>query len=76
MTDGLGSVVARFQFDAWGKIRSSSETVPGIASYRFTGHRRQEEIGLYTATARYYAPEVGRFITQHTNLGKIGDPPA
>ncbi len=74
LTDQAGEVVARFQYDAWGNIRSSSETVPGITSYRFTGHRWQEEIGLYNANARYYAPEVGRFTTQDTHLGNIEDP--
>lgn len=74
LTDETGEVVARFQYDAWGNIRSSSETVPGITSYRFTGYRWQEEIGLYNANARYYAPEVGRFTTQDTHPGKIEDP--
>jgi len=62
-----GSLVARYSYDAWGSLRS----IAGASSnpFLFTGHQFDEATGLYSARARYYDPEIGRFITEDPGGG-------
>jgi RHS repeat-associated protein len=67
--DGLGSVVAlsnvnseiveRYSYDVFGEPNTTS-TVGN--PYFFTGRAYDSEIGLYYYRARYYKPEIGRFL--------------
>lgn len=73
--DGLGScralmasngvVVAKYDYDAYGPTRGQE----GQRSNNFKyvaqiGHPTDEEIGLIYMRARYYDPEVGRFVSE------------
>jgi len=73
--DGLGScralvasngvVVAKYDYDAYGAIRGQE----GQRSNNFKyvaqiGHPTDEETGLIYMRARYYDPEVGRFVSE------------
>ncbi len=68
--DGLGSVVglsnsadtttATQRFDAWGNRIAGTGTIP---QYGYTG-REPDETGLVYYRARYYDPQVGRFISR------------
>lgn len=42
----------------------------------FTGYVKDAESGLYYARARYYDPELGRFITQDPVEGSLLEPPS
>ena len=42
----------------------------------FTGQEHDEKTGLIYFGARYYDPDLGRFITQDTYLGEVGTPPS
>ncbi|MFW6016290.1 MAG: RHS repeat-associated core domain-containing protein [bacterium] len=42
--------------------------------YKYTGQRQEVSIGLYYYGARYYDPDVGRFITEDTYRGELVDP--
>jgi RHS repeat-associated protein len=42
--------------------------------YRYAGYRYDEAIGLYYLMARYYDPNIGRFITRDTFHGFETDP--
>jgi RHS repeat-associated protein len=42
--------------------------------YRYAGYRWDAETGLYYLNARYYAPEIGRFITRDAFHGFEDDP--
>ena len=44
------------------------------SKYKYTGKEFDEESGLYNYGARFYNPEVGRFITADTIKGKIENP--
>jgi RHS repeat-associated protein len=67
--DGLGSVVAlsdsgadvveKYSYDVYGE----PNTISGIGNpYMFTGRRFDDETELYYYRARYYNPEIGRFL--------------
>ena len=67
--DGLGSVVAlsntsgniveRYEYDAFGEPNSVSDV---NNPYYFTARRLDTETGLYYYRARYYKPDIGRFL--------------
>ena len=84
--DGLGSVVAisddcsdiveRYKYDVFGKptIYDANNTQISQSTvgnpYMFTGRRYDDETGLYYYRARYYSPNIGRFL-QHDPLGYV-----
>jgi RHS repeat-associated protein len=63
-----GSVKSETLYDAWGnpilKVGSSAN------KFAYTGHQADAETGLYYFKARYYDPEIGRFISQDPAAGK------
>ena len=56
-----GSVRADRRSDPWGADRYTLNTTP--TGYRYTNQRQDEMLGLYDYNARYYDPEIGRFIS-------------
>ncbi|MCP4591080.1 MAG: hypothetical protein GY842_10065, partial [bacterium] len=84
LSDALGSVsnlmgedglqVALYQYDAWGKLRRKAGS--SWNRFGFTGYERDEETGLYYAKARYYDPEVGRFLSHDPRDGDLTTPPS
>jgi RHS repeat-associated protein len=70
--DNQGSVLALFnasmqvthsnQYSPYGEIESASGSVP--QPFRFTGREYDSETGLYYYRAKYYDPELGRFISE------------
>src|SRR5262249_39027285 len=62
LTDGAGNVVASYTYNPWGNIASSTGTLAN--PFRFTGRQYDAESGLYFYRARYYDPQVGRFISR------------
>ena len=72
--DSNGTLVARYVYDAWGKMRiydgngvdktndASYNGIGRINPFRYRGYYYDEETGLYYLKSRYYDPEVGRFI--------------
>ena len=73
MTD-TGAVQARYQYDAWGNFRNTVGT--SFNPFGFTGHERDDETGLYYARARFYDPEIGRFLSEDPFEGVATDPPS
>jgi RHS repeat-associated protein len=78
--DGVGSVrtvarrdgtfVARWRYRAYGALSDSAG--PGLAlRYRWAGREWDGELGWYYVRARYYAPAVGRFVSEDP-LGAAG----
>ena len=79
--DGLGSV--RQLVDTTGQIETNYAYDPfGVPlvggdvynPYQFTGEAWDAEVGLLYLRARYYQPEVGRFITKDPWVGDIWEP--
>ncbi len=70
--DGLGSVTSlsnssgalanTYTYDSFGKLTASSGTITN--AYRYTGREFDSETGIYYYRARYYSPDIGRFISE------------
>ena len=79
LTDHLGNVMALSdvdgnfvsgsdaRYDPFGAFTTTPATNPGMTNLGFTGHRHNNtganNLGLIYMNARYYLPEVGRFVS-------------
>lgn len=63
VTNEAGEIVAEYEYYPYGEGYSAMENDFGT-DYKFTGQEEDEETGLYYYGARYYNPEVGRFMGQ------------
>ena len=55
-----GSLYGRLLYKAWGEQRWSSGTTP--TTYRYTGQRSESSLGLYYYGARWYDPNLSRWL--------------
>lgn len=62
LTDDRGHVVQRYEYDSFGNIRQHVNRIR--QPYTFTGREYDDETGLYFHRARYYDPQIGRFINR------------
>jgi RHS repeat-associated protein len=69
-----GSVRERVKLDAWGVVRE--RTGASENPFAFTGHELDDETGLYYARARFYDPELGRFLSEDPFGGEAETPPS
>jgi len=72
LSDGTGAMTASYTYGAFGDLRlvkGSSGT-----TFKFTGEQTDDETELIYLRARYYDPEVGRFITKDLFNGFEVDP--
>lgn len=60
--DASSSPVKRYRYSPWGQAELEVEAVGN--PYRYTGRRFDDETGLYHNRARYYDPDIARFISQ------------
>ena len=79
ITDASGNVVTKYTYDSWGKLISikdandvdkttDMEFIGYINPLRYRGYYYDSETALYYLNARYYDPEVGRFINADESL--------
>jgi RHS repeat-associated protein len=74
---GAGATVASMRkYDAWGQYRNDTAPVASEPKLGFTGHQYDPETGLVYARARYYDPEMGRFLSRDSVEGTIADAPS
>jgi RHS repeat-associated protein len=64
--DGTGAVTATLRYDPWGGIIASSGTTP---DWRFQGSWYDTSTDLQWVITRWYAPSLGRFVSEDTLLG-------
>jgi RHS repeat-associated protein len=73
ITDDAGTIKNKYGYDEFGN--PSSQTTEGIFNrYTFTGQAWDATSGLYNYKARYYNPQVGRFLTQDRWKGSAWQP--
>lgn len=58
MTDGNGNLQQQITYDEFGQSPAASTG----EAFRYAGRRLDAETGLYYYRARYYAPQLGRFL--------------
>ena len=75
---GAFTVGSLARYDPLGNFRTTPTTNPGTTSHGFTGHRHNnagtyptQNVGLIYMNARYYLPEVGRFISADTIVPEL-----
>jgi len=76
LTDFEGTVKEIIEYKPFGGYARQDKygTDEEVARYYFTGQRKDEETGLYFYNARYYDPDLGRFITADTRVTHPNDP--
>ena len=70
--NSAGSVVAKYEYNAWGKVlkvtnasgtvQTSSTFIGNVNPIRYRGYYYDSETGFYYLQSRYYDPETCRFI--------------
>ena len=70
--DSCGNVVVHYYYDAWGNIISTTGSMASTLGqdnpFRYRGYYYDTETGFYYLNARYYKPELGRFISSDNVL--------
>lgn len=66
--DGAGTLLTSLKYTAYGEIRTGSS----LTDYQYTGQRNEAEIGLYYYVARFYDPQLARFISADTIVPEPG----
>jgi len=72
MTDSIGIMKEEIYYLPFGKTRSNTGTLN--VKHKFTGQELDEETGLYNYGARYYDPEIGRFVSADSIVQDYTDP--
>ena len=72
ISDTNGSATATLQYLPFGAQRAPTSTLP--TDKLFTGQRLDDNTGLYYYNARYYDPEIGRFISPDTIIPNYYNP--
>jgi RHS repeat-associated protein len=60
LTDDEGDTVEVYDYSVYGRVAALDASHPN--RFLFTGRRYDKETGLYYYRARYYKPEIGRFL--------------
>ena len=72
LTDTAGDLVKSYDYDAFGNEKAPDPNDTNL--FRYCGEYFDKETGTIYLRARYYDPEIGRFITEDSVWGKDADP--
>lgn len=64
LTDETGAVTDSKSYDGFGSLIPLASTGSTVNSFLFSGQQFDGNLGLYYLRARYYAPTLGRFLSQ------------
>jgi RHS repeat-associated protein len=70
-TDAIGSTVARYEYDPFGKVSTQSGSLADIFAYQFSTKYADDETGLVYYGYRFYSPGMGRWINRDP-IGMLG----
>ncbi|MFQ5859670.1 MAG: RHS repeat domain-containing protein, partial [Anaerolineae bacterium] len=62
LTDAAGTSVRSYTYDSFGNLLSTTGTLPN--PYTYTARELDSETGLFFYRARYYHPQLGRFLQE------------
>ncbi len=62
LSNGAGALANTYSYDSFGKLTASTGTLTN--PFQYTGRDLDPEIGLNYYRARYYDPQIGRFISE------------
>jgi len=68
ITDRVGNVVQHYEYSTFGHSTYTSSTSAFALSNRYTDQILDDETGLYYYGARYYDPQLGRFVQPDTEV--------
>lgn len=71
LVDEAGSVVARYEYDAFGQTLVAAGAAANENAYRFSTKYADQETGLVYYGGRYYLPSIGRW-TQRDRIAERG----
>jgi RHS repeat-associated protein len=71
VVDGNGQTVNQYRYTAFGKMKQVQEAIDN--TYTYTGREWDADAGLYYYRARWYDPDVGRFMSEDPIGLKGGD---
>ncbi len=74
LTSEDGSVFQTYRSDEFGVPITADSLGASLQPFQFAGEQRDLETGFVYLRARYYAPEIGRFITRDRWPGTAGRP--
>jgi RHS repeat-associated protein len=60
LTNSSGNTVEVYEYDVYGRVGATDANHPN--RFMFTGREYDKETGLYYYRARYYNPQIGRFL--------------
>ena len=72
LADSAGQLTDSYDYTPYGELRKHSGT--SDTPFLFTGEQYDKETGNYYLRARYYSPELTRFLTRDTFEGTLTDP--
>lgn len=73
-TDTNGAVIQHYEYSAFGQSRFTGNTNALKVSRRYTSQVVDDATSLYYYNARYYDPELGRFIQADTEIPDLSNP--
>jgi len=73
LVNSTGTDVSNYDYDIYGVEKEATEgTIKN--PFRYSGEYYDEETGFYYLRARYYHPEIARFVSEDTYKGELTDP--
>src|SRR6266699_1629034 len=71
LSNAAGSIANTYTYDSFGKLTNSTGSL--VNPFRYTARESDTETGLYYFRARYFDPNIGRFVTEDPVEFKSGD---
>ncbi len=75
IADSNGNVLARYYYDAWGKVLeiTGNTEIAGLNPIRYRSYYYDAETGWYYLNTRYYSADMCRFINADGSIGENKD---